>query len=149
MSDLEVCRLHLQLLRHSLFSLSAFEYHFKNKAKIWWAGKLITEKSCMWGFFCCCFGFVFLIKPAEMLGENSEMGTPSSIIHAVEPLALTPLTFHPLYDYQILCNLGLYYFSKFCSVFSYPISSLCLLIFTMSCPVTESCCFYVCKLYIW
>lgn len=35
MSDLEVCRLHLQLLRHVLFSPSAFEHQFKKETKTW------------------------------------------------------------------------------------------------------------------
>lgn len=35
----------------------------------------------------------------KMLGENSAMGTPSSIIDAVERLGLTPLSIQPLYDY--------------------------------------------------
>lgn len=69
--------------------------------------KLITEKNCVDGLFVfvgvffCLFGlfFCFLIKAAEMLEENSEMGTPSSIVCAVEPLAITPLSVHPLYDY--------------------------------------------------
>lgn len=46
-----------------------------------------------------------------MLGENSEMGILSSVLHTVEPLALTPLGGHPLYDYQMLYS-GLCYFSS-------------------------------------
>lgn len=51
------------------------------------------------------------MKSPEMRGENSEMGIPSSILHAVEPLALTPLGSHPLYDDQMLCS-GLCYLSS-------------------------------------
>jgi len=60
MSDLEVCRLHLRLLRHSLFSSSAFKYHFKNKARILSRfdeqAKLTTENS--WG--CILVGVFFI-----------------------------------------------------------------------------------------
>lgn len=59
-----------------------------------------------------------------MLGENSEMGIPSSVLHAVEPLALIPLGGHPLYDDQILCS-GLEVLLLFTFVLYLP-SNLCL-----------------------
>lgn len=142
MSDPEACRLHLQFLRHSLFSPLAFEYCFKHKAEILsefgHQAKWVTES--------CACGFC-LTKSPEMLRENSEMGIPSSILHAVEPLALTPLGGHPLYDYQTSCSV--YATSlHFCSLLSCLLSNLCLWILTTSCPGTESCWFYVCKLCI-
>lgn len=90
-----------------------------------------------WGFFVAwrfvvvvlgvflVLGF-FLIKLAEMLGENSETGTPSSDTHAVEPLALPPLSVHPLSDTECCVILVYPTFLQFCSVFTYPLSSLCL-----------------------
>lgn len=61
-----------------------------------WIGCLFLLVGFLFGWL---IFFVFLIKAAEMLEENSEMGTPSSIVCAVEPLAITPLSVHPLYDY--------------------------------------------------
>lgn len=78
-----------------------------------------------------------------MLGENSEMGIPSSILHAVKPLALIPLGGHPLSDYQMLCS-GLCYFT----FILYLLSNLFLLILTTSCPGIESCWLDVCELCI-
>lgn len=113
MSDPEACRLHLKFLRHSLFSPLVFKYCFKYKAEI--LSELDHQAKGIIGS--CACGFC-LIKSPEMLGENSEMGIPSSILHAVEPLALTSLGAHPLYDDQMLCS-GLEVLLHFCSLSSF------------------------------